>query len=332
MTLQFAWPWLFLCLPLPYLVWRLARPAQQQGAAAIRVPFFAVLSGDAGAAPGPRRRRAAIAVACWVLLVAAAARPQWLGELDRIEVSGRSLMLGVDISGSMDIGDLELDGRPVDRLAVVKTLGADFLERRTGDRVGLILFGTRAYLQAPLTFDRATVATLLDESVTGLAGERTAIGDAIGLAIKRLREVEAEQRVLVLLTDGANTAGSVEPLEAARLAATAGLTIHTIGVGAERMVVDGLFGRREINPSAELDEALLRDVSSLTGGRYFRAASTAGLDDIYRLLDRIEPVPQGGRDARRVHEAFHWPLAPVVLLAVAWMAAAWRGARAGAPA
>src|SRR5690606_26603878 len=190
-----------------------------------------VLSGDAGAAPGPRRRRAAIAVACWVLLVAAAARPQWLGELDRIEVSGRSLMLGVDISGSMDIGDLELDGRPADRLTVVKTLGADFLERRTGDRVGLILFGTRAYLQAPLTFDRATVATLLDESVTGLAGERTAIGDAIGLAIKRLREVEAEQRVLVLLTDGANTAGSVEPLEAARLAATAGLTIHTIEIG-----------------------------------------------------------------------------------------------------
>ncbi|MCZ7598080.1 MAG: VWA domain-containing protein [Gammaproteobacteria bacterium] len=208
----------------------------------------------------------------------------------------------------MDTRDLELDGRPADRLAVVKTLGADFLERRTGDRVGLILFGTRAYLQAPLTFDRATVATLLDEAVTGLAGERTAIGDAIALAIKRLREVEAEQRVLVLLTDGANTAGSVEPLEAARMAATAGLTIHTIGVGAERMVVDGLFGRREINPSAELDEALLRDVSSLTGGRYFRAASTAGLDDIYRLLDRMEPVPRGGvmRDGSTRRSTSRW--------------------------
>ncbi len=322
MTFTFAWPWLFLCLPLPWLVWRYARPVRRRGAGAIRVPFFALLANgeqrrDGGTAP----RRAMLVSLCWVLLVTAAARPQWIGEPDRVLVSGRNLMLAVDISGSMKTADLTLRGEPADRLSVVKALGGDFLARRVGDRVGLVLFGSQAYLQAPLTLDRRTVATLLNESVIGMAGERTAIGDAIGLAVKRLREIDGDQRVLILMTDGANTAGAVDPSRAARLAAMAGLTIYTIGIGADRMSVSTLFGVREVNPSADLEEALLEEIASATGGRYFRARGEDDLEDVYRLIDELEPVPGADLDARRVAELFHWPLALVVLVVLGWMIA-----------
>lgn len=317
MTFQFAWPWMFLALPLPWLVWRFAPRAAAGGAGAIRVPFFDVMAGAGGlSAPTVPVSRLVIVAVGWLLLVTASARPQWVGELDHLAVSGRNLMLAVDISASMGTADLVSDGEPADRLTVVKRLGADFLERRTGDRVALVLFGTHAYLQAPLTFDRRTTATLLAEAVVGIAGERTAIGDAIGLAIKRLREVDAEHRVLVLMTDGANTAGSVDPAEAARLAAAAGLTIYTVGIGAESMAVESLFGVRRVNPSADLDEALLEDLSQKTGGRYFRAQSTEAMAEIYDVLDEIEPVPQPDLDARRVAERFHWPLAPLVIAVV----------------
>ncbi len=316
---QFAWPWMFLCLPLPYLIWRFTPPAPRVGGA-IRVPFFSELQGKADAMG---RRRPAIytllLVLCWLLLLGAAARPQWLGDITAVPSSGRNLMLAVDVSGSMKTRDLEFGGRAVDRLSVVKYLGADFLKRRTGDRVGLILFGSNAYLQSPLTFDRATVGTLLEESLIGIAGERTAIGDAIGLSIKRLRQGEAEQRVLVLLTDGANTAGSVQPAEAARLAAAENLKIHTIGIGADRMRVNSLFGAREVNPSAELDEILLTEIADLTGGRYFRAKSTRSLEDIYEVLDSLEPVPQQDRTARRVDEYFHWLLAMLAIVLTGWL-------------
>lgn len=147
----------------------------------------------------------------WVLLVSAAARPQWLGDPVEQAVSGRDLMLAVDLSGSMEIEDFLLDGRPVDRLTAIQHVATQFIERRVGDRLGLILFGEQAYLQAPFTFDRKTVSTLLNEAVIGLAGDKTAIGDAIGLAVKRLKDNPAGQRVLILLSDGANTAGTVTP-------------------------------------------------------------------------------------------------------------------------
>ncbi len=310
-----AWPWVFLLLPFPWLAHRLLPPAPAaQGA--IRVPYFERLATAAADSRGSPPWRWAWLLAIWLLLLAAAARPQWLGELDRVPASGRSLMLAVDVSGSMKTRDLELDGAASDRLSVVKTLGADFLARRTGDRVGLILFGSNAYLQAPLTFDRDTVGTLLEEALIGIAGERTAIGDAIGLAIKRLRDLDADQRVLVLMTDGANTAGNVDPAEAARLAAEVGLRIHTVGIGAERMLVRGLLGAREVNPSADLDEELLTEIAGLTGGRYFRAADSAALEDIYVELDSIEPVPQAERAAREVAEYFQWPLAAALLIAL----------------
>ena len=212
----------------------------------------------------------------------------------------------------MDQKDFELGNRRVDRLTATKAVASDFISRREGDRIGLILFGERAYLQVPLTLDRETVKVLLLEAFIGLAGEKTAIGDAITLAVKRIhdQQVDASEQVLVLLTDGANTAGEIDPMKAAQLAQQVGLRIYTIGIGAEQLEVSSLIGgRRNINPSADLDEETLTGIAELTGGRYFRAVDTASLQDIYRLVDELEPVDEPEAGFRPVKSFYHWPLA-----------------------
>lgn len=315
---EFAWPLLFLVLPAPLLVHRFWKPAPRGGGAALRVAFageFADLGAAGSTMPGSRAPLI-LAVVGWLLLVAAAARPQWLGEPIEQTVSGRDLMLAVDLSGSMDIEDFVVDGEVSNRLEAVKRVASAFIERRSGDRIGLILFGEQAYLQVPLTFDRKTVEKLLDEAAIGLAGDKTAIGDAIGLAIKRLRDNPADQRVLILLSDGANTAGQVQPLQAAELAAREGLKIYTIGVGADEMIVRDFFGTRRVNPSEDLDEAAMTAIAEKTGGRYFRARNTEELDRIYALLDRLEPTARDARYFRPRDELYPWPLG-LGLLAVA---------------
>jgi Ca-activated chloride channel family protein len=251
----------------------------------------------------------------WTLLVFACARPVWQGEPIEQAVSGRDLMLAVDLSGSMEIGDFVLKGSKVDRLTATKAVAGEFIERRVGDRVGLVLFGERAYLQAPLTFDRKTVRTLLDESVIGLAGDKTAIGDAIGLAVKRLKENPKDQRVLILLSDGANTAGTVAPLQAAELAVKEGLKVYTIGIGADEMVIRDLLGSRKVNPSQDLDEPTMRGIAEQTGGRYFRARDVKELENIYQMLDELEPVERDKRYYRPQTELYPWPLGVALLLA-----------------
>ena len=314
--LQFVWPWIFLALPLPWLAGRLLPPATHSSGAALRVPFLDELpQRDVSVRPRRSSARMALAWLAWALLVTAAARPQWLGEPIEQTVSGRDLMLAVDLSGSMEIEDFVLSGRSVDRLTATKAVAGEFIERRIGDRIGLILFGERAYLQAPLTFDRKTVRTLLDESVIGLAGDKTAIGDAIGLAVKRLRLNPEHQRVLILLSDGANTAGAVTPLQAAELAGREHLKIYTIGVGADRMLVSSLFGTREVNPSQDLDEDTMRALADKTGGRYFRARDTQELTTIYSVLDQLEPVEKDHLFYRPFSELFPWPLGAALLLA-----------------
>jgi Ca-activated chloride channel family protein len=228
-----------------------------------------------------------------------------------VPVSGRNLMLAVDLSGSMDQKDFELGNRRVDRLTATKAVASDFISRREGDRIGLTLFGERAYLQVPLTLDRETVKILLMEAFIGLAGEKTAIGDAITLAVKRIhdQEEDAGEQVLVLLTDGANTAGEIDPMKAAELAAQVGLRIYTIGIGAEQMEVASIIGgRRRVNPSADLDEETLTGIADLTGGRYFRATDTATLQEIYRLVDELEPVEEPEAGFRPVQSLYFWPL------------------------
>ena len=313
--LTLAWAWLLLLLPLPWLVRRWLRAAQGAGMQALRVPWFAMMQ-DSVAAWMKKPVIATLAAAIWLLLMLAAARPQWVGEIETLPVTGRDLLLAVDISGSMDTQDMVLKGRPVNRLAVVKKVAGEFIQRRKGDRVGLVLFGSRAYLQTPLTFDTETTAILLDESEIGLAGRETAIGDAIGLAVKRLREDAASERVLILLTDGANTSGEVQPMQATEFAAREGLKIYTVGVGADEMMVQDFFGSRLVNPSADLDEDTLKAIAERTGGAYFRARDAEALARIYEQLDELEPVESDQESIRPVDELFFWPLSAAFLLAI----------------
>ena len=314
-----AWPWALAALPLPLLFRYLLPRATGLSEAGLRVPSidsFSSLS-DRSGTEHVYNWRFWIATIAWLLLVLAAARPERIGDELEVPVAGRNLMLAVDLSGSMDQKDFELGGRRVDRLTATKAVASDFIERREGDRIGLILFGERAYLQVPLTLDRETVIVLLLEAFIGLAGEKTAIGDAITLAVRRIHEQKKEEgdQVLVLLTDGANTAGEVEPLKAAQLAQQIGLRIYTIGIGAEQLEVSSLIGgRRRINPSADLDEDTLTGIADMTGGRYFRATDTASLQDIYKLVDELEPVEEPESGFRPVKSYFCYPLAAALVL------------------
>lgn len=314
--MHFEWIWSFLALPLPYLVYKFMPPAPRQSEVPLHVPFmqdFESYSTDKTQSSG--KLMLFIAAIAWLLLVIAAARPQWLGDAVDLPVSGRDLMLAVDLSGSMEVEDFQLNGRLVDRLSATKSVATEFIKRRRGDRLGLILFGKKAYLQTPLTFDRQTVSTLLNESVIGLAGKETAIGDAIGLAVKRLEKEKINSRVLILLTDGANTAGEVEPLKAAELAKQYQLKIYTIGIGADEMIVRSIFGSRRVNPSADLDEKTLSAIASETGGKYFRARNTEQLNQIYQLLDQLEPVEKETQSFRPTSALFYWPLSISLCLA-----------------
>lgn len=319
--IEWQWPWMLLLLPLPWLVRRLL-PAANSRQAALRAPFFDSWRdlSESGAGTGSGRNWPLLASLSllWLLLLLAAARPQWIGEPIELPNSGRDLMLAVDISGSMRMEDMVVGQRQLRRIDAVKVVGADFIGRREGDRLGLILFGSKAYVQSPLSFDTGTVKDFLEEAQIGFAGQETAIGDAIGLAVKRLRERPAQSRVLVLLTDGQDTASSVQPLDAARLARDLGIRIYTIGIGADRMNLPGLFGSsfgsRQINPSAELDEQGLQQIAELTGGRYFRARDPEELVGIYQLLDELEPVEQDASTYRPRQALGHWPLAGALLL------------------
>jgi len=245
--LSFTWPWMLILLPLPWLYRHLRRPAPVSGAA-LKTSLFAHLGTAVAEGSGSHdyRRWLAFALLCivWIAALTAASRPAWVGDPVAIHASGRDLLVAVDISESMKVEDMRVGDSLVDRLSVVKAVVGDFVEKRKGDRLGLILFGTQAYLQTPLTFDLATLSSLLQEARIGFAGGSTAIGDAIGLAVKRLQDRPESDRVLVLLSDGADTASIVEPLQAAKLAAARGIRIYTIGIGSDEIQQQGLFGLR----------------------------------------------------------------------------------------
>ncbi|OED42336.1 BatB protein [Chromatiales bacterium (ex Bugula neritina AB1)] len=307
----FEWWWMVAVLPLPLLIRWLAPAVPARRQVAIRVPFFDDLhhlTADSGPVSGSSLKLL-IASLMWIALILAAMRPQWLGEATDTPLSGRDLMLGLDISGSMRERDFQIEGRSVERLDAAKIVASEFIAKREGDRVGLILFGDNAQVQTPLTYDLDTVQHFLSESVVGLIGSSTAIGDSIGLAVKRLRQRPADSRVFILLTDGANTTGAVEPVDAARVAAENGIRIHTIGVGADRVTVRGLFGTEVINPSKSLDEPTLKEIASLTGGEYFRARNTGEMVKIYELINDLETTELDGVQLRPLAELFMWPLA-----------------------
>lgn len=317
---ELAWPWMLLLVPLPLLAWWLLRERDGVGIPALRLPGRGV---DAMAPPGARRGRAwppLLLFAAWLLLCVAAARPQAAGPAVQTPQQARELMLAVDLSGSMAEADMRLDGRPVDRLVAVKAVLADFLERREGDRIGLVVFGTRAFTLTPLTHDLQTLREQLAGMDIAMAGRETAIGDAIALSVRRHgvragrdREEGAPPRAVVLLTDGVNNAGAIEPDRAAATAAALGVRVHTIGFGSERGPAS-MFGMVLPRSQAEIDEDALRAISRVTGGRYFRAQDTDALAGIYAELDRIEAREQRSPPLQPRIERFTWPLAGALLL------------------
>jgi Ca-activated chloride channel family protein len=318
--MQVAWPWMAALLPLPWLHYLWRRRAQPSGLA-IFLPFAAGLESTAGGVKAARSWRIWLFAALWLLLIAAAMRPQWLGEPLPAPTTGRRIILAVDISGSMNTRDM---ANNASRLQVVQQVAGEFIDSRQGDQVGLILFGTQPYVQAPLTPDLATVHRFLDEALVGFAGTETAIGDAIGLALKRLRAengAKSDRTVLILLTDGESNAGTLQPIQAARFAAQAGLRIYTIGVGAA--VRGGFFGPVGNN---DLDEDTLKQIAKLTGGEYFRATDASALQSVYAQIEKLEPV--AGRDQwlRPTDEWFPYPLGLALLLSIPaalWGSRAW---------
>ncbi len=320
--LYFLWPWLFLLLPLPFLVRRWLPPAPMGGGIALRAPYFRVLRKiKGGTAYGtPWTRASFLAFLAWCLLLLAASQPLWVGDAHDMPASGRDLMLVIDISGSMRQMDFIIDGEHLDRLTVVKKVAGRFIEGREGDRLGLILFGGRPYLRAPLTYDRQAIKTLLEEAEVALAGEYTAIGDAIGLAIKRMRHLSSQSNVIVLLTDGANNEGQVGPRQAALLAAAQGMRIYTIGVGGQDVVTANPYGVWSADGAARFEREVLEEIAALTNGHYFHVLDSAGLESAYRKLDELEPAL--GADAREylATPLYPWPLSAALLLSV-WLAA-----------
>ena len=323
--LEFGYPWLALALLLPLL---LPSAKQHNHDTTLKLPALARLA--SGKQQSVRRRfslRTLLAALLWLCLVIAAMQPRWLGEPVTLPQQGRDLMLALDLSGSMEIADMQLQGQSINRLDAVKLVVSDFIRRRQGDRIGLILFADAAYQQTPLTFDLTTVQKMLDESVLRLVGTRTAIGEAIGLAVKRLNTYQSSNKVLILLSDGANTAGNIQPLEALQLAKAAGVKIHTVGVGAEQMIQQSVFGRRTVNPSQDLDERLLTQLAQETGGRYFRARDLNELNQIYQLIDQLEPIERDNLTYRPQRSLLHWPLSIALLLSfvLATLNINWRG-------
>lgn len=314
----FAWPWLLLALPLPWLLRWLLPPVAASHAPALRVPYGERIAQVAAVRVGPARSRGlgVLPWLMWLFLCLAAARPQQLGDVIQPPQAGRDLMLALDLSGSMEAPDMEINGRVVQRLVAAKAVISDFLERRGGDRVGLIVFGQRAYTLTPLTRDLDTVREQLEGSAIGLAGRDTAIGDAIGLAAKRLQKQPAEQRVLILLTDGVNSAGSIDPIKAAELARSVGVRIHTVAFGGDGNKVS-VFGIPLTLPGGEpeIDEETLARIARMTGGRSYRARDTVQLAGIYAEIERLEPVKHPGQRLRPRIEWYRLPLVIALLCA-----------------
>ncbi|PSW21789.1 VWA domain-containing protein [Photobacterium sanctipauli] len=312
---EFLWLWAFAMLPLPWFVYRFSKPAVEPSA--IRLPK---LPEGLGQKQQKSRWLAGLMAVAWISLIAAIARPVWYGDPIEISPDHRDMMLAVDLSGSMSIEDMITNnGDSIDRLTAVKQVLHDFIGNRKGDRLGLVLFANHAYLQTPLTFDRNTVQQQLDRTVLGLIGQSTAIGEGLGIATKTFINSEAPQRVIILLSDGANTAGVIDPIEAAELAARSDVTIYTVGVGAEEMEQRTFFSTRTVNPSQDLDERMLTRIAEMTGGQYFRARNPQELNNIYQLIDQMEPINTAQQTWRPQQELFRFPLALAVLLSVVIM-------------
>lgn len=322
--LEFLWPWVFV-LVLLFPILRITIPQLNRKRSALTVPDIGAFefSSDSAAAWKDPKRWAALIILflAWLFLVTALARPQWTGELTPLPTQGRDMFLAVDISGSMDTDDMFIERDKVTRLKALKHVVEPFILSRSGDRIGLILFGTRAYVYVPLTFDVETVNELLQEASGGLAGGQTAIGDTIGLAVKRLIERPIDHRILILMTDGSHNEGMLSPEEATRLAQEANVRIHTIGIGADSGSRFGFGSSRsfQFRRGPPMNTEALEEISEKTGGLFFRANDTQGLERIYAHIASIEPIDQDPEMLRPIKSLFHWPLiVSMILFGLAW--------------
>ncbi|GLS82624.1 vWA domain-containing protein [Paraferrimonas haliotis] len=306
---ELIWWWILILLPLPFLIRGKETINSQQRA--LQLPQFDQAFTASKTSTTNHRRK--WLWAAWIALLLACARPQWVGEPIPMPSQGRDLMLAIDLSRSMEIPDMVINGDNVDRFTMIQHILADFIERRDGDRLGMILFGDRAYLQAPLTMDKRTIVRFLNEAQIGLVGNQTAIGDAIALASKRFSEKADSNKVLVLLTDGSNTAGTIQPKQAIELAQQLDVVIYAIGVGADSLQQRGFFGSFNVPTSSDLDESLLKQMAQQTNGRYFRARSSEDLQAIYQTIDKLEPVEGEATSYRPRTELFYWPLLAALL-------------------
>lgn len=312
---DFAWPWLLLCLPLPWLIRAFAPAVRQQGVE-LCTPFYNELHNlhntqRTGLAYW--RSQTTIYILIWLLLLLACARPQLHGDLQERPTTGRDLLIAMDVSSSMLYSDMILDGNSVSRMEFVKYWLGDFISQRTGDRLGLILFGSQAYLQAPLTYDHHSIRTWVKDAQPGIAGNTTSMGDAIGLAIKRLRMHPADHRVLILVTDGANTSGVISPLAAAELAARYQIKIYTVGIGSNQA---NTLHELIDTASLELDEQALKDIAQATAGQYFHVTDSNDLARIQHSISLLEPNTSYQAPRRNSQELYSWPLAAALLLSM----------------
>ncbi|KPG94675.1 vWA domain-containing protein [Pseudomonas sp. RIT-PI-r] len=308
---QLDYPWLLLLLPLPWLAYRYL-PAYNEARSAVRVPFFSAMSRAVGEAPsnvGSRRNtwQLLLNVLVWALILLAAARPVFVEKPIERQQPVRDLMLAIDLSQSMETEDFtNANGEKINRLAAVKEVVQGFIDKRKDDRLGLIVFGSGAYPQAPLTLDHASLSLLLADTGIGMAGPNTAIGDAIGLSLKLLDKAHEQEKVLILLTDGNDTSSAITPDHAAEMAANKGVIIHTIGIGDP-----SASGEAKVNLSA------LEQIAKTTGGQFFRAEDRNALDQVYSTLDRLTPHQVKTLSHQPQRELFYWPLgAAVALLAL----------------
>ncbi|QVM95535.1 VWA domain-containing protein [Pseudomonas sp. SORT22] len=305
---QFDYPWLLLLLPLPLLGYRWL-PPYEEARSAIRVPFFAAISRASGQAPGvPGTRhntwQLILHWLLWALLTVALARPVLVEPPQQHEQPVRDLMLAIDISQSMQTVDLkDANGQPVSRMSAVKAVVQDFIRQRPKDRLGLVVFGSGAYPQAPLTLDHASLALLLAQTDVGMAGPNTAIGDAIGLSLKLLEQAKEPEKVLILLTDGNDTSSAITPAHAAAMAAARGVVIHTIGIGDPQAEAE-----------AKVDLQSLEQIATATGGRFFRAADRDALQQVYTTLDQLTPHQVKTLTHQPKRDLFWLPLAAALLM------------------
>nr|WP_217906192.1 VWA domain-containing protein [Vibrio natriegens] len=311
MNIEFVWWWALILLPLPLLVYKLLPRESQQ--AEIKLAY---LPDNTHSNKPKQKLQKTLSIAIWTLLIMACARPVWFGDPIEFQPKYRDLMLVVDLSGSMQKEDMNLDGEFTDRLTAVKKVLSDFVAKRKGDRLGVVLFGDHAYLQTPLTADRQAVIQQINQTVIGLVGQSTAMGDGIGLGTKTFVDSNAPQRVMVLLSDGGNTAGVLDPIEAAEIAKKYNATIYTVGVGAGEMMVKEFFMTRKVDTAADLDENTLTQIAEVTGGQYFRARDTEQLENIYETINQLEPVSSDTQTWRPQSEWFRYPLSAALGLSV----------------